>query len=85
MIVRRTLDGTFTIVGITYAALEDLVSAYDGNVSFYRAGDDFLDLYDDQDQIEPLRQALLSANAGITDSEGEIVQNSPEWGGSKTA
>lgn len=54
MIVKRARDDTFIIVGLTYAALEDLISAYD----IFICPDD--DLYDEQDQIEPLRRAIRS-------------------------
>lgn len=76
MIVKRTRDDTFIIVGLTYAALEDLVSAYD-SLSFYYPPDD---LYDVQDQIEPLRQALrvMPALTESDDNRDQTVTFDPD-------
>lgn len=72
MIVRLCHDSTFTIVGLSYAALEDLVSAYDA-FPFFSDGD----LYDEQDQIAPLR-AALSVMPALAESDGHIEPNRSE-------
>lgn len=60
MIVKRMRDGTYTIVGMTYALLEDLVSAYDNAPVFLFSFSD-PDLYGCDDPAEPLRKAIADA------------------------
>lgn len=57
MVVIEAYDGSFVITGMTYAELEDLVTAHDSSpISSFIF--DF-ELYGDQDPIQPMRDALV--------------------------